>query len=206
MVENQSKDHMKIAFFGTPGTGKSSVAQAVQVEMGSHECITAVCPEYAREFITKNGQPEHIAMQQGILFKQMHREDTLSHGCDMLFCDSPVFFCYSYALMAAEPNSKQQAKILRNLYKWAVLDNLHRYDMIFYLPRQFEVVDDKVRDPSATEFVERSLVGFVDQHKHLFKHFEEVISEEQDPKEILKDRVRQVKRSIHAEVKKKSNP
>jgi nicotinamide riboside kinase len=197
--------HIKVAFIGVPGAGKSTVAQAVQVEMGSHSCITAVAPEYAREFITKNGQPEHIAIQQGILFKQMHREDTLSHGVDILFCDSPVFFCYTYALLGMDPKSTQQAKIVRNLYKWAVLDNLSRYDLLFYLPRQFEIVDDSVRSPGATEFIEQGMLGFLHAHKHLFSNYHEIVSEESDPQIILQDRVKQIKRIVNAHIKKSSS-
>jgi len=194
--------HIKVAFIGVPGTGKSTVASLVQVEMGSHDCITAVCPEYAREFITKFGQPEHIGVQQSILFKQLHREDTLSHGVNILFSDSPVFFCYTYALLAMDPKSKQQAKITRNLYKWAVLDNLARYDMIFFLPRQFEIVDDNVRNPEFTGLLEKNILGFLDLHKHLFNSYHEISSAETDPQLILQDRVKQIKRLINTHLKK----
>lgn len=194
--------HIKVGFIGVPGTGKSTCAYAAQVEMGSHECITAVCPEYAREFITKHGQPEHVALQQSILYKQMHREDTLSHGANILFCDSPVFFCYTYALFGADPSSSQQMKIVRNLYKWAVLDNLTRYDLIFYLPRQFDIIDDSVRSPQATEHIEKNILGFLELHKHLFPNYHEIISEESDPKDILTDRVKQIKRIINSYTRK----
>jgi len=198
-------DHIKVAFIGVPGAGKSTVAQAVQVEMGSHACITAISPEYAREYITKNGQPEHIAIQQGILFKQLHREDTLSHGVNILFSDSPVFFCYTYALLAMDPSSRQQATIVRNLYKWAVLDNLNRYDLLFYLPRQFDIIDDSVRSPEFTGIIEQGMLGFLGAHKHLFSNYFEIVSEETDPQLILQDRVKQVKRIINAHIKKSSS-
>lgn len=190
------KKRFRVGFIGVPGTGKSTISQAVQLEMGSHSCITAVCPEYAREFIVKNGLPEHPAVQQKILYKQMRREDTLLRGCDVLFCDSPVFFCYTYALMQLDPDSVQQAKIIRDLYKWAVLDNLHRYDALIYLPRQFEIVDDGVRSPGATELVESSILGFLSAHKHLFKNYTEIWSELEDPQEILHDRVKQIKKYL----------
>lgn len=204
-MSNPNPGHIKVAFIGVPGAGKSTVAQAVQVEMGSHSCITAISPEYAREYITKNGQPEHIAIQQGILFKQLHRENTLSHGVNILFSDSPVFFCYTYALLGMDPTSKQQAKIVRNLYKWAVLDNLSRYDLLFYLPRQFEVVDDSVRSPEFTGVIEQGMLGFLDSHKHLFSNYHEITSEETDPQLILVDRVKQVKRLVTSHMKKSAS-
>lgn len=197
--------HFKVAFIGVPGAGKSTVCQAMQVEIGSVDCITNVCSEYAREFITKNGQPEHLAIQSNILFKQLHREDTLSHGCNVLFCDSPVFFCYTYALMQLDPKSAQQTKIVRNLYKWAVLDTLTRYDLIFYLPRQFDIVDDGVRSPEFTESIEKNILGFLDLHKHLFSGYHEIYSEETDPKDILQDRIKQIKRVVNAHIKKSSS-
>lgn len=192
----------KIGFIGVPGAGKSTVAQATQVEMGSHSCITAVCPEYAREFITKHGQPEHIALQQGILFKQMRREDTLAQGCDVLFCDSPVFLCHIYGLLMLNPLSKQQAKISRNLYMWAVLDQLQRYDIVFYLPKQFEVISDSIRVPEFTQVIEDAITGFLSAHKHLFPNFHEIRSELEDPQEILHDRVKQIKKITRDHIKK----
>lgn len=200
----EKREALRVGFMGVPGSGKSTVAQAVQVEMGSHDCLTAVCPEYAREFITKNGPPEHIAIQQSILFKQLRKEDTLAHGIDVLFSDSPVYFCYLYALLMADPSSKQQQKILRNLYKWGVLDHLERYDLLIWLPRQFEVIDDSVRKPEMTETIEGAMQGFVNTHKHLFPNYVEIWSEEEDPKAILKDRVKQIKRKVNVLLKERT--
>lgn len=193
---------VKIGFIGVPGTGKSTVARAAQIEIGNHNCITDIAPEYAREFIAKHGLPEHIAIQQGILFKQMRREDTIAHGCDVVFCDSPIYLCYIYGLLMVNPFSKQQAKILRNLYMWAVLDQINRYDILFYLPKQFEIIDDNIRVPDATSVIEATMLGFLDAHKHLFPNFHEIRSDLEDPTDILHDRVKQVKKITKDYLKK----
>ena len=193
--EQESKAKL-VGLIGVPGTGKTTVAQALQVEMGSMDLVTAVCPEYAREWINRVGPPEHCAFQQQILFKQKRREDTLAVSCDLLFCDSPLFHCYIYGLLIANTGSRQEMKVLRNLYKWAVLDRLNRYDVLIYLPKQFDIVDDGCRDLSATEPVEKAILGFLDLHKPLFKNFVELKSEETDPQEILKDRVKMAKKHI----------
>jgi len=185
-----------IGVIGVPGTGKSTIAQALQVDMGSTDLATAVCPEYAREWINRVGPPEHVAFQQQILFKQKRREDTLSESCDVLFCDSPLFHCYIYGMLIANTGSLQEMKVVRNLYKWAVLDNLNRYDALIYLPKQFETVDDGCRDPEASDTIESVMLGFLNLHKPLFKNFIEIRSEETDPQEILKDRVKQAKKEI----------
>ncbi len=196
MVEKGSGRAKLVGVIGVPGTGKSTVAQALQVDMGSTDLITAVCPEYAREWIHRVGPPEHVAFQQQILFKQKRREETLAESCELLFCDSPLFHCYIYGLLIANTSSKQEMKVVRNLYKWAVLDNLNRYDVLIYLPKQFDIVDDGCRDPEAHETIERTMLGFLDLHKALFKNFIEIRSEETAPKEILKDRVKLAKKEI----------
>jgi len=185
-----------IGVIGVPGTGKSTVAQALQVEMGSTDLTTAVCPEYAREWIQRVGPPEHVAFQQQILFKQKRREDTLAESCKLLFCDSPLFHCYIYGMLIANTASLQEMKVVRNLYKWAVLDNFNRYDVLIYLPKQFDIVDDGLRIPELTETIERTMLGFLGLHKALFKNFVEIRSEETDPQEILKDRVKLAKKEI----------
>jgi len=204
VIESEKK-RFKVGFIGVAGAGKSTVAQASQVGMGSHSCITAVCPEYAREFITKHGQPEHIAIQNSILWKQIRREDTLAQSCDILFCDSPVYLCHIYGLLMLNPLSRQQTKISRNLYMWAVLDQLSRYDIMFYLPKQFEVIDDNVRDPGFTQVAEDAITGFLSAHKHLFPNYYEIRSEFTDPQEILHDRVKQVKKVVNSHIKKSVN-
>jgi hypothetical protein len=107
-----------------------------------------------------------------------------------------VFFCFIYTLLFADIKSNQQRKICKELYRWAVLDCLDRYDMIFFLPRQFETVDDGVRNPEMTDMLERAITGFVDLHKHFWPNFVSLESSKTDPKEILHDRVRMAKEAL----------
>lgn len=161
--------------------------------MGNLQTVTQVCPEYAREYITRLGFPEHPAVQAFIFNKQLRREDMLSHSSDWLFCDSPLFFTYLYALYILDPASDQQRKIVKELYRWSVLDTLDRYEKILFLPRQFDIVDDGVRHPDHTNRLEKLIMGFVDLHSHMWKDkFVVLESKETDPKAILKDRVRMV--------------
>ena len=178
---------------GVPGSGKSTVCQASQIELGSPSFITASCTEFAREFLTKHGEIEHIAIQIHITHEQIQREETLAQSCDLLLCDSPLYLSYIYGLMFLESVSKPQRKILKEVYGWAVLNQLQRYECVFYLPKQFEVVDDGVRNPSLSTQIEDLIHGFLQTHKHLFKNYVEIWSDETDPAAILKDRVKKVK-------------
>ena len=179
----------RIALIGPPGTGKSTVSQALQVHLGSVDFLTGCVGEYARDYLVKFGSIEHIAIQQGLGYKQKRREDVQAVSYDLLISDSPVYFSYLYALMSADPHSRPQMKIVRDLYKWMVLDELHRYDCVIYLPLQFDVVNDGVRDVNATATIEPVITGFLDAHKHLFKNYVEIRSDQTHPKKILHDRV-----------------
>ena len=186
----------RVGLMGAPGSGKSTVAGTLQVEMGSMDLVTAVCPEEARIFISKFGQPEHIALQASFAFKQMRREDTLAESCDLLFCDSPSFLCGVYSTLMMDKSSAQQRKICRDVMKWACIDQLDRYDLIIYLPKQFDVVDDGVRQPEHTETISEAVEGFLGLYKSQFPHYVEIYSDETDPQAILKDRVKQIKKII----------
>lgn len=142
--------------------------------------------------MTKHGQMEHIAVQFHITHEQYQREETLSQSCDVLISDSPLFLSYIYGLLAMDSSSETQIKILKEIYGWSVLKQLDRYDHVFFLPRQFEVVDDGLRQVEHTEAVESAILGFLSSHKHLFPRFSEIWSEKEDPKEILADRVTKI--------------
>jgi nicotinamide riboside kinase len=187
----------KIAFIGVPGSGKSVLCNAVQVAMSTFERNVAVCQEYAREFITIHGFPEHPSMQYMIFDKQYDREEMLACRNHYVLCDSPLYFNYLYALYAADMTNEQQRKAVNKLYKKAV-SNLHdRYHHVFFLPRQFETVDDGVRAPDHTERLESLIAGFIESHKHQWgSRFSVLRSEETDPKQILTDRVRMVEETL----------
>ena len=192
------KKPYRIGFMGPPGAGKSTVCQALQVEMGSVDLITAVCPEEARIFISKFGQPEHIALQVSFAFKQMRREDTLAESCDVLFCDSPAYLCGVFATLMMDKSSAQQRKICRDVMKWSVIDQLSRYDAVIYLPKQFEVVDDGVRQPEYSDTIERAIDGFLNFYHTQFPNYFEVRSACTDPQDILKDRVETIKTYLNS--------
>ena len=192
----KDKKTFRVGLMGPPGAGKSTVCQALQVSMGSMDLVTAVCPEEARIFISKFGQPEHVALQTSFAFKQMRREDTLAESCDVLFCDSPVFLCGVYATLMMDKTSDQQRKICRDVMKWAVIDQLDRYDATIYLPKQFDVVDDGVRNPEFGDTVGRSIEGFLDLYHTQLPNYVEIRSELTDPQEILHDRVKQIKKYL----------
>lgn len=188
-----SESASKIAFMGIPGAGKSTVCQACQIEIGKPSFITASCTEFAREFLTKHGEIEHIGLQFHITHEQFQREETLAQSCELLLCDSPLYLSYIYGLMSLDPSSGPQRKILKEIYSWAVLNQLDRYECVIYLPKQFEVVNDGVRDPKLSAQIEDLVHGFLKTHKHLFKNYVEIWSEETDPAAILKDRVKKIK-------------
>ena len=80
--------------------------------------------------------------------------------------------------------------------KWAVIDQLDRYDAIVYLPKQFDIVDDGVRQPEHSEIIEATVDGFLGLYKSHFPNYVEIWSDEEDPQEILKDRVRKIKKYL----------
>jgi len=192
----KERRRLKVALVGTPGCGKTSVSLALQSTMGSTSFIVSTCSEYAREYLTKYGKIEHIAIQSSIGYKQKRREDILSESCDLLVSDSPLFFCWIYAALFADPTSPPQMKIVRDLYKWFVLDVAQRYDSVIYLPKQFDVVDDGVRDPEAHVAIEDVILGFLRSHKHLFRNYVEIRSELTEPQEILHDRTKLIKKYL----------
>ena len=192
----EEKKRYKVALIGAPSCGKTTTSVALQSDMSRMDFIVSTCFEYAREYLQKYEGIEHIAIQSSIGYKQKRREDVLASSCDLLISDSPLFFCYIYALLYADPDSRAQMKIMRDLYKWFVLDAVGRYDAIIYLPNQFEIVDDGVRDPEQHENISNLILGFISSHKHLFKNYMEIRSELTDPQEILQDRVKMIKKHL----------
>ncbi len=141
----------KIAFLGGPGTGKSTLIKALDVEYSMAGWNSSVCLEFVREYIASYGVPESIFEQFMLYEGQKRREQEYNH-CDIIFCDNSTILNFIYGLMSCNYNDPKQVYALTLLFTWAIKD-LAEYE-IFYLPREFDLTEDGIRYQAETEAAE----------------------------------------------------
>lgn len=89
------EDHQRVSFVGAPGTGKSTLAQAVSVHLKLMGLDVEYCSEYARAYLRRSGPIVTPFENFVTLAGNSAREDELRMH-KMAVCDSAAFIAEVY--------------------------------------------------------------------------------------------------------------
>lgn len=135
----------RIAILGGPRCGKTTLIQQLYVDMKIMELNVGFALEYSTEYLRDKGMIASIAEQYGIYLGQKRLEDQLS-SFDYALTDYATFVPYIYGrfMLGDKKRSQKEIEILKDLYILA-LEDIQKYDYVFFLPREFGYSKDGVR-------------------------------------------------------------
>lgn len=136
---------IRIAILGGPRCGKTTLIQQLYVDMKVRGLNVGAETEYSTEYLKEKGMIETISEQYGIYLGQVKLENSL-HEFDYALTDYATFVPYIYGrfMLGDKKRTKKEIEILNDLYKLA-LNDINKYDYIFYVPREFGYEKDGVR-------------------------------------------------------------
>ena len=136
---------IRIAILGGPRCGKTTLIQQLYVDMKVRGLDVGAETEYSTEYLKEKGMIETISEQYGIYLGQARLEDSLN-GFEYALTDYATFVPYIYGrfMLGDKKRTKKEIEILNDLYKIA-LNDVNKYDHIFYVPREFGYEKDGVR-------------------------------------------------------------
>lgn len=141
---------VKIGFSGLPSTGKTTLTQAVNLELKKSLDLSRVelVSEYARSYIRKYGAIENIWEQYRLVDIQLEWERLANASyMDVMLCDSPIQLAFLYATELNGGTPKEQMVISDIFKKISKITADSPYDIIFHLPEDgIPIVLDDVRD------------------------------------------------------------
>jgi nicotinamide riboside kinase len=126
---------VKIAFIGAAGSGKTTLATEVYVQLKKAGKNAEMVHEWIRYDIQQHGAMTSIWEQYRTWQHQKELEDAIPAEVEYVIVDGSLLLQYFYAVLYANPAEPRQRLVLQDMYKY-LLDDLYlnRYDMIFYLP------------------------------------------------------------------------
>lgn len=193
---------LKIGFSGLPSTGKTTLCQAVNLELKKTDDLNRVelVSEYARSYIRKYGPPEHISEEYRLVDIQREWEDLIDPTkLDVMLADSPIQLAFLYAVELNKGTPKDQMMITDIFKKISSMTASSPYDIVFHLPQDsIPVVIDDVRHECVKDPTWRAESdAFV---KSLFKMFKPrtfTIIEEVDLQERVDKVIADIRRYRH---------
>jgi nicotinamide riboside kinase len=139
----------KVALTGAHGTGKSTLSDIVTRQLQSKYRISHT-PEAPRLFIEELGDPSRFqrgnnsfAWQTLLLARQIEIESAPTQTVDLLICDRTIVDHWAYTqVLFPEQSKTPEGLAWRSIVqRWA-----RTYELIVYLPIEFQIENDGVRE------------------------------------------------------------
>lgn len=181
---------IRIALLGGPSAGKSTLAARVFADLKEEKIITELVQEYAREHINKYGKISNILSQYLIYEKQKEKEDIIPSRVQVVITDSPTILSYIYGLYYYDPSNVDHQQMVIEMYR-KIINDIKRYDLIFYLEPTRPYVQDGTRTQTAEEAKEigEMVVQFLELHGIEYETLD--MPETEMRSHIIKSRVRE---------------
>src|SRR5690554_6481933 len=124
----------KIAFIGSAGTGKSTLATDVFTHLKKQGKNVELITEWVRYDIQSNGPMKSIWEQYRTLHHQRQIEDAVPDNVEWMITDSGTLTPYFYACLYTKKTERERL-CLADMFKF-LIDDLYkrRYTYVFFLP------------------------------------------------------------------------
>ncbi|SRR6266851_1568532 len=140
---------VKVGFTGAHGVGKSTLCRELAHSLARAGLTVEVTPEIPRQIVEETGDPSFFRRGENTIIRQLciiTRQivvEMSAAGVDVLLCDRTLLdhWCYTIALHGNLGDSRG-----RRVWGNTVQAYLTGYDMVFYVPVEFPVLDDGVRE------------------------------------------------------------
>jgi nicotinamide riboside kinase len=154
----------RIALIGGPGSGKSTTAADLFVQLKKLGKNTELVQEWIRRDIHHNGVMSHVFEQYRTMMKHQQEESDFPAEVEYLICDGNTLLPYIYTAVYSEKNDHRERLVLSDMYD-SMLNDLYakRYDRIYIVPRHFTDganLDDGTRfqTPDENDLIERLIM------------------------------------------------
>lgn len=155
---------IRIAILGGPRCGKTTLIQQLYVDLKIRNLNVGAVTEYSTEYLKEKGMIETISEQYGIYLGQLQLEQSLNEF-DYAITDYATFVPYIYGrfMLGNKKRTKKEIEILKDLY-YLALNDLPKYDYIFFVPREFGYSKDGVRwqDEDTASIIDKTILQFLD--------------------------------------------
>lgn len=142
-----------ITIIGSPASGKSTLATAVNIELKKMGKNSVFVGEAATDYIAEYGIPNEPVDQLVIFYKQLNRERMFLGTKDYIVCDSSGILNYFY-FRGNFPKSLSNKDIATiNHMQKEILKSLSQWTHIFYVPCMLKNTDDGIRYQNKEEII-----------------------------------------------------
>jgi len=154
---------MKIAFIGTHGTGKTTLAYSVTGELKRLGKNATMVTEVARKCPLPINEKGSINSQLWIMSAQIAEEVEADHKFTHVVCDRSILDSFAYGIYSSCDN-----ELLKKLFEYWITS----YDILFKVPMFYDLIDDGFRSTSK-EFQQKvdSIISDL-LKKHNLSYFE----------------------------------
>lgn len=123
-----------IQIFGSPASGKSTLAAEVHTELKKLSINSMLVSEVSTDYIAEYGVPNSPIDQVVIFYKQLNKETMFLGSKDFIICDSSSILNYFYfrQLFPEKLTNKDIASI--NHLQKEILKHINTIDHVFYVP------------------------------------------------------------------------